>query len=69
MFYLPQLVQALRVDVFGALHAFLLAAARASCMLAHRLVWLCETEAQQDAPGMSRVCFSFDLHFKSSQFK
>lgn len=48
VFYLPQLVQALRGDRFGQLPDFLAAAARTSCMLAHRLVWLCETESVQD---------------------
>jgi hypothetical protein len=48
VFYLPQLVQMLRSDKFGMLPAFLAEAARTSCMLAHRLIWLCETESVQD---------------------
>jgi hypothetical protein len=48
VFYLPQLVQGLRLDRFGKLSQFLLTAARSSCMLAHRLYWLCQTESFQD---------------------
>ena len=48
MFYLPQLVQSLRFDRFGLLEKFLLAAAKSSCMLAHRLIWNCQTESRQD---------------------
>jgi hypothetical protein len=51
VFYLPQLVQALRDDKCGTLVEFLMSACKSSCMLAHRLIWLCLTEAVQDPVG------------------
>ena len=49
IFYLNQILQALRYDVFGFLKDFLLRACNLSPFLAHKLIWACQTESICDS--------------------
>ena len=48
LFYLPQLVQLLRRDIFGALDEFLQVIALKSSLLCHNLIYLLKTESTQE---------------------
>lgn len=50
VFYLPQLVQALRHDRHGILSNFLFGMSQTSVLIAHQLMWLLVTESQVDPP-------------------
>ena len=54
VFYLPQLVQALRHDGSGALSEFLLQTAIVSVLVAHQLMWQLVTESKQDTHGAGK---------------
>eukprot|EP00457_Paulinella_chromatophora_P000082 gb/GEZN01000082.1/.p1 GENE.gb/GEZN01000082.1/~~gb/GEZN01000082.1/.p1 ORF type:complete len:2398 (-),score=369.44 gb/GEZN01000082.1/:201-7394(-) len=44
VFYLPQVVQCLRNDIFGLLAKFLIDASASSMLLAHQVIWICQAE-------------------------
>jgi hypothetical protein len=48
VFYLPQLVQALRHDSNGQLSDFLFAISQSSMLVAHQLIWLLVSESKHD---------------------
>jgi hypothetical protein len=52
MFFMPQLVQALRYDHGGLIEGYLLAAAQQSNLFAHRLIWQLQVGPPQGATAI-----------------
>jgi phosphatidylinositol 4-kinase len=52
IFYLNEIVQAMRYDTFGILRRFLLYQSKKSPYLAHQLIWACQTESVPENEGV-----------------
>ncbi|ETO12921.1 phosphatidylinositol 4 kinase-like protein [Reticulomyxa filosa] len=61
IFYLPQILQALRHDSSGLLMQFLIESAEKDNKMAHQLVWLCQTEAYEGEHKEDRPKQFFDF--------
>ena len=59
VFYLPQLVQALRHDGGGLLADFLLGVSQVSMLVAHQLMWSLSTESKQEEGGEGDATHGF----------
>eukprot|EP01132_Coremiostelium_polycephalum_P009672 gene9672-11857_t len=64
MFYIPQLVQALRYDKSGQVENYLVSASKTSELLAHQIIWNLQTYTEVDPNSISRIVD--DPSFQSS---
>eukprot|EP00474_Spongospora_subterranea_P000860 CRZ01318.1 hypothetical protein [Spongospora subterranea] len=73
IFYMPEMIQALRHDVYGSLATFLLTAGTQSPHLAHQLIWALQTESVLDDTrrrtsddGLPNICSALERDVISS---